>query len=429
MKMSLRFFIFSVLLSFALHAETDQNLASTQIEDTTLEGTLADTQNFDFNSNAPIFTAFRGLQETLPHITLGTFPTPILKADKFGIFLKDAFDIDVKNIYIKQDNLSGGKISSTQLFGGNKVRKLEFLLADALLCEAETIVTVGNAGSNHALATAIYSKLIGLDCIIMLAPQLNASYLQRNLLMDLYYSPTIKAYFSEAQRAVDEVKISREFILAGKQSPYYIPMGGSNEVGTVGFVNAAFELKEQINQNIIPEPDYIYVTLGSAGTAAGLILGCKAAGLKTKVVAVRISGTPEIKAQTLQKLITSTNKYLNMFDDKFPIFDINENDYIINHAFAGEKYAQPTKEGATAIRVLRTFEKIQLDGTYTGKTFAGLLFDLIKKPELRDKKILFWNTYCSGHFSEITKNIDYKKLPDLLQGYFRVPVQPLDQGC
>ena len=247
--------------------------------------------------------------------------------------------------------------------------------------------------------------------------------------MDLYYSPTIKAYFSPAQRAVDEIKTSREFILAGKQSPYYIPMGGSNEVGAVGFVNAAFELKEQIDQKIIPEPDYIYVTLGSAGTAAGLILGCKAAGLKTKIVAVRISGKPEIKADLLKNLIKSTNKYLNMFDKNFPIFDIKEDDYIINNDFSGKKYAEVTKEGATAIRVLRAFEKIQLDGTYTGKTFAALLFDLVQKPELRDKNILFWNTYCSGNFSEITKDMDYKNLPDLLQGYFRVPVQDLDQGC
>ncbi len=416
MNISLRFYLTFIFLFFALQAEQTQNLET--------------TQSFDFNTDAPIFKAFPGLQETLPYITLGTFPTPILKADKFGIFLKEAFSIDAKNLYVKQDNFSGKKnVNDSQLFGGNKVRKLEFILADALLCEAETIVTVGDAGSNHALATAIYSKLVGLDCIIMLAPQLNTSYLQRNLLMDLYYSPTIKAYFSEAQRTVDEVKVSREFILEGKQSPYYIPMGGSNEVGAVGFVNAAFELKEQIDQKIIPEPDYIYVTLGSAGTAAGLILGCKAAGLKTKIIAVRISGTPEIKATILKNLIKSTNKYLNMFDKNFPIFDIKEEDYSISNEFSGSKYAETTKEGALSIRLLRAFEKIQLDGTYTGKTFAALLSDLITKPELQNKNILFWNTYCSGKFSEITKDMDYTKLPDLLQGYFRIPVQPLDQGC
>jgi 1-aminocyclopropane-1-carboxylate deaminase/D-cysteine desulfhydrase-like pyridoxal-dependent ACC family enzyme len=410
MQIILRLFLLSMLFTFSLN--------------------ITPLSAIEFDTNAHIFKYFPCLQETLPHITLGDFPTPILKADKFSVFLRDAFGIDVKNIYIKQDNLSGRKnIDGTHIFGGNKVRKLEFILADALLCQAETILTVGDAGSNHALTTAVYSKLIGLDCIIMLAPQLNTSYLQRNLLMDLYYSPTIKAYFSEAQRTVDEVKISRDFILAGKQSPYYIPMGGSNEVGTVGFVNAAFELKEQINQNIIPEPDYIYVTLGSAGTAAGLILGCKAAGLKTKIVAVRISGTPEIKTSVLQKLIISTNKYLHMLDANFPTFEIKENDYIINQDFAGKKYAEATKEGALAIRLLRAFEKIQLDGTYTGKTFAALLFDLIKKPELKDKKILFWNTYCCGKFSEITSEMDYKKLPDLLQGYFKVQVQRLDQGC
>ncbi|KKQ10882.1 MAG: hypothetical protein US22_C0050G0009 [candidate division TM6 bacterium GW2011_GWF2_36_6] len=118
-----------------------------------------------------------------------------------------------------------------------------------------------------------------------------------------------------------------------------------------------------------------------------------------------------------------------MFDKNFPIFEITEDDYSINHDFTGTKYAETTKEGALAIRLLRTFEKIQLDGTYTGKTFAALLFDLIKKPKLQNKNILFWNTYCSGNFSDITKDMDYRELPDLLQGYFRVPVQDLDQGC
>ena len=101
MNMPSRFFLFSALLAFALHAEADQNLENAQ--ETVADSIDAQTFDFDFNSDAPIFNAFPGLQETLPHITLGTFPTPILKADKFGIFLKEAFGFDAKNIYIKQD--------------------------------------------------------------------------------------------------------------------------------------------------------------------------------------------------------------------------------------------------------------------------------------------------------------------------------------
>ena len=132
MNISLRYHLFLVLMIFGLHAEPDPNLTNTSLTDLSLEAAnlvntqiidnaISDSQEFDFNTNAPIFKAFPGLQETLPHITLGTFPTPILKADKFGVFLKETFDIDAKNIYIKQDNFSGRKSTDgTQLFGGIK---------------------------------------------------------------------------------------------------------------------------------------------------------------------------------------------------------------------------------------------------------------------------------------------------------------------
>ena len=263
----------------------------------------------------------------------------------------------------------------------------------------------------------------------MLTPQENASYVKRNLLMDLYYSPTIKAYDTDANRKVDIFNTSRKFIIEGKKSPYFIPMGGSNKIGAIGFVNAAFELKEQINQNLMPEPDFIYVTLGSAGTAAGLILGCKAAGLKTKVVAVKICGDSEKQQQELESIIKETNQYLHLYDPNFPIIEINKNDYIFRSDFAGEKYAVISKEAMLSIKLMRDFEKITLDGTYTGKTFAALLFDLLKDPDLKYKTILFWDTFCSGKFSEITQDQDYKKLPKLLQIYFKIPTQQFDQGC
>jgi D-cysteine desulfhydrase len=418
-------FTWFLLLSnfFAIYA--DDTTQTSQVE-----LTQGEACGFNFDITAPIFEAYPGLKETLPYTSLGSFPTPVIKAAKLCRFLNDTFDVEVKNLYIKQDNLSGKKIDgSSQIFGGNKVRKLEFLLADAILEEADTVLTVGTAGSNHALASAVYSKLLGLDCIIMLTPQENASYVKRNLLMDLYYSPTIKAYDTDANRKVDIFNTSRKLILDGKKSPYFIPSGGSNKVGAIGFVNAAFELKEQINQNLLPEPDLIYVTLGSGGTAAGLILGCKAAGLKTKVVAVKICGDSKKKESELASIIKETNSHLNLYDPNFPIFEITKDDYIFRDDFAGEKYALITKEATLAIKLMYDFEKITLDGTYTGKTFAALLFDLLQNADLKNKTVLFWDTYCSGDFSEIINSQDYKKLPELLQIYFKIPVQQFDQGC
>jgi len=433
MKISRYFFqIFLLsLLIFQIYAENPTKLVSSGLIELTGPKDKAENfnnhkkyQNSDESKELPLFNKFPELFSQLPHQMLGSFPTPVKKLEKLEKLT------GFNNIYIKQDSLSGAKSYSEkiQYFGGNKVRKLEFLLADALKSEAETVVTVGAAGSNHALATAVCSLMLDLNCIIMLTPQKNASYVRRNLLMDLYYASEIKAYASEAQRTVDIFNTSREYILDDKKSPYFIPVGGSNEIGAIGFVNAAFELKEQIEKGELPEPDLIYVTAGSCGTAAGLILGVKAAGLKSKVVAVRISETHESKAKAISTIISETNQYLNKLHSSFPIFEITESDYRIIDDFAGEKYAKITVEAAAAIKLLKLSENIQLDGTYTGKTFAAMLAD-IKKSELKDKKVLFWNTYCAGDFEDITKNMDYHDLPKLLQGYFNVPVQDLDQGC
>lgn len=423
--------IFLISIFFQIYAETPTKLVSSELIELTAPRDKADDfynnkkyHNDKASKQIPLFKAYPDLFNQLPHQILGSFPTPVQKLEKLAKLT------EFKNIYIKQDSLSGPKSFSeeVQYFGGNKIRKLEFLLADALNSESDTIVTVGAAGSNHALATAVCSQILDLNCIIMLTPQENTSYTRRNLLMDLYYCPEIKAYSSDAQRTVDIFNISREYILDGKKSPYFIPVGGSNEIGAIGFVNAAFELKEQIKKGELPEPDLIYVTAGSCGTAAGLILGVKAAGLKSKVVAVRISGTHESKTKAINKIISETNAYLNKLHSSFPIFEITENNYSIADDFAGEAYAKCTTEAAAAIKLLKLSEKIQLDGTYTGKTFAAMLSDL-KKPELKDKVVLFWNTYCAGDFEDITKNMDYHDLPKLLQGYFNVPVQDLDQGC
>ncbi|KKQ33331.1 MAG: 1-aminocyclopropane-1-carboxylate deaminase [candidate division TM6 bacterium GW2011_GWF2_37_49] len=433
MKISRYFFqIFLLsLLVFQVYAGNQTTLVSSDLIELSGPRDKVDSfnnhkkyQNSNESKELPLFKKFPELFIQLPHQILGSFPTPVKRLEKLEKL------IGFKNIYIKQDSLSGTKSDdeAAQVFGGNKVRKLEFLLADALNADVETVVTVGAAGSNHALATAIYSQMLDLGCIIMLTPQENTSYVRRNLLMDLYYNPDIKAYASDAQRTVGIFNTSCEYILDDKKSPYFIPMGGSNEIGAIGFVNAAFELKEQIEKGELPEPDLIYVTAGSCGTAAGLILGVKAAGLKGKVVAVKISGTRESKSKAISEIISKTNQYLNKLHSSFPIFEITENDYRIIDDFAGEKYAKITVEAASAIKLLKLSEKIQLDGTYTGKTFAAMLADL-KKPETKDKNVLFWNTYCAGDFEDITKNMNYLELPKLLQGYFNVPVQDLDQGC
>jgi D-cysteine desulfhydrase len=197
-------------------------------------------------------------------------------------------------------------------------------------------------------------------------------------------------------------------------------------LGATGFVNAAFELKEQITRGEIPEPDYIYVAAGTMGTSAGLILGLKAAGMASRVIPVQVADDKFTNEKNLLKLIRTTNSLLYSLDSSFPACEFSEQDTNIKHGFLGEKYALFTREGVDAVNRMKNQEGIKLEGTYTGKTLAALIAD-VEKQNLNDKVILFWNTYNSRDFSDAMSTIDYHQLPRPFYQYFEEDIQSLDR--
>ena len=360
----------------------------------------------------PLFEHYPKLSKNIPYVSLGKFPTPIERMDALGK------ELGLGNLYVKRDDKSG------DLYGGNKVRKLEFILGDAIRSKA--LLTFGYAGSNHTLATSIYAKKLGLQSIPMLLPQPNAHYIRRNLLMshccgaELHHYPNVSAlYFGCAYQLL-------RHRLSDKSFPRMIPPGGSTPIGTLGFVNAAFELYEQIKKGTISEPDRIYFPLGTVGTAAGLTLGAKALGLKTRVVSVRVTPTKYANAKRMLKLIRKTNSLLCKADFSFPKLLFSDSDLEIRQDHFGKQYALFTEEGVAAIKLMKETEGIKLDGTYTGKTLASLITDA-KREDLKDKVILFWNTYNSVDFSDAIKKVDYRELPRGLHRYFEEEVQVLDR--
>jgi 1-aminocyclopropane-1-carboxylate deaminase/D-cysteine desulfhydrase-like pyridoxal-dependent ACC family enzyme len=367
----------------------------------------------------PLFEYHNSLAQNLSHVVLGEFPTPIQKLDRLGRHL------GLDNLYIKRDDLSG------KVYGGNKVRKLEFLLGKALHSQAREVLTFGAVGSNHALATAIYARQLGLKSISMLVPQPNAQYVRRNLLMtyhsgaDLRLYPPIP-YLKSLMNPAVFYQLFRHW-LKRRRFPWVIPMGGSSPLGVMGFVNAAFELHEQILKGEMPEPDYIYVPSGSMGTAAGLILGLKAIKSKAQVVAVRVNGESVVNAAKMVNLIRKTNRHLSSLDSSFPRLKFSEADIDIRHSFFGKRYALFTPEGMEAVSIAEKYAGIKLEGTYTGKAFAALMDDA-KKSNLKDKVILFWNTYNSRDFSQVIEAIDYHLLPRCFHPYFEEELQALDHG-
>lgn len=359
------------------------------------------------------------LRSKISYIKLCELPTPVGRLAKLG----DRFG--VKNLYFKDDGIN------SPCFGGNKVRKLEFLIADALYSGAKTIITVGDAGSNCVLATLAQSKRTGFrEIYCLLGPQLNASYLRRNLLLDLFYGGIISYYNLESEQTRAIWELSDALRDKGKW-PYMIGFGATCPIGFLGYMNAAFELKEQIKQGLLPEPDYIYVPLGSAGTAGGLILGIRLAGLKSVVVPVAISGKNGDAYYRTEELVERINETINFFyrltptvpRDKFVASDLE-----YRNNFADCAYAEITEEVAQGLQELYSTEGIKLEGTYTGKALAAMIYDVQHKEELKDKNILLWNTFCYGTFEELTSAINYKDLPQELHFYFEQDVQPLDGG-
>lgn len=353
----------------------------------------------------PLFKKFPELKDALAYINFANLPTPIHRC--YNLEKK----LNHSQIFIKRDDLTGKE----NLYGGNKVRKLEFLLADAIKHGAKKIITFGCVGTNHGLATACYAHHLGLDCHLMLKHQPNSPVVRQNLLLDHYFKATIEIFHNNQER-----KIELDKILQQEKNVYFFPTGGSVPLGALGYVNAAFELKKQIQEGVVPEPDFIYLPVGSCGTTAGLLLGLSVAKIKSKVVAVAVE--PEEKVDefynTTKNLFIETNKLLKTYSHQIPIFEFPEEKLIINKDFCGIEYGLWLRTVDDAARLMKNEEEINLEGTYSAKSVAALMNDIKNNKQTNGEVILLWNTYCGLNFSHLIDTIDYKELNPEVHVYF-----------
>lgn len=357
---------------------------------------------------------YPGLSNSLPYVSLGAFPTPVQRLERL------AEGLGVSHLFTKRDDLSGAT------YGGNKVRKLEFVLGDALRQGAKEVLTFGFAGSNHCLATAVYAKRLGMRSISMLMPQPNAVYVRRNLLMS--HAQDAELHLCASLRLLKLATVWQMVLHGIRQGrlPKLIPPGGSSPLGIIGFVEAAFELKEQVVNGELPEPDRIYVAAGTMGTAAGLALGLRAAGLRSRVEAIAVADTRFVNARAMLTLIRRTNDLLKSLDPSFPQCGFTEKDIHVNDGFVGSKYGAITPEGVEAIALMEQLEGVKLEGTYTGKALAGLVHDVRQQGDTG--AILFWNTYNSRDLSSAIASVDYRDLPRSFHNYFEEDIQGSDGG-
>jgi len=353
----------------------------------------------------PLFDQHRDLATKIPYIALAQLPTPVEECRNLEKALQHP------HLFIKRDDLAG----SDTLYGGNKARKLEFLLADAVQKGAKKIITYGCVGTNHGLATACYAHQLGLDCLLMLKHQPNSPVVRQNLLLDHYFGAEIALFANNAER-----NTAAQALLQSNDEIYFFPTGGSIPLGALGFVNAAFELKEQIEKGQLPKPDYIYIAIGSCGTTAGLLLGLTMANIDSKIIAVGVEPewAPDCFLEKTKSLFADTNQLMHNLSDTIPLYAFPDTQLEINKRFCTTNYGVWTPETDAATALMIETEHIVMEGTYSAKVIVALQEDIQQSIRKPNDIILIWNTYCGLDFSHLTRTVNYKNLPAQVHGYF-----------
>ena len=320
--------------------------------------------------------AFPRLAERLPKIPIANLPTPV-REHSLRIGSRPV------KIFVKHDDLTSEK------YGGNKIRKLEYIFHRATERHAKRVATFGTVASNHALATAIFATELNFECTCFLSHQAKTPTAPVALNMHLKNHTNIVRF--GGSRA-DRIRTLRKHLR--NRRTWVIPMGGSSWLGAMGFVNAGLELADQVRSGQLAAPDRLYVANGTMATAAGLALGLALAELPTEVHAIRVTHESIANRNAMQRLIAKTAILMNRFDTSIPADLANRTRLCFRDEFFADGYARSNKATDHAIEVALKELNLTLDTTYSGKAMAALLHDL-QKPALAEQSILFWNTYNS----------------------------------
>ncbi len=296
----------------------------------------------------------------LPWIGLAEAPTPVERLDALGARVG-------AELWIKRDDLTHPR------YGGNKVRKLEYLLGEALAQEANAVITTGAAGSHHALATALFGRTHGLEVHAVLFPQRYSSHAEAHLKALRLTGAEVHPTRSAALAVPGASALSARLRLS-RRRPFVIPPGGSSPTGVLGYVEAGLELGRQTESGVLDEPDVVVAPFGTGGTVAGLAVGLAAAGLTCPVVGVRVVPRSVANRPLVGRLIRRAVGALRSLDARFPdVADDARRLVQLDHDEYGKGYGEPTSEGRNASRLAREHAGLTLDPTYTAKAFAALL--------------------------------------------------------
>ncbi|HEV2900004.1 MAG TPA: D-cysteine desulfhydrase [Pseudaminobacter sp.] len=311
-----------------------------------------------------------------PRLSFAHLPTPLEPMKRLTELLGGP------RLWIKRDDCTG---LST---GGNKTRKLEFLMADAQERGADTVITQGATQSNHARQTAAISARLGMECHLLLEDRTGSTEenynLNGNVLLDRLHGATVSKRQGGADMQAEMEKLADRLRQDGKK-PYLIPGGGSNPVGALGYVNAALEIVYQATSMGLNIATVVHAT-GSAGTQAGLVTGFKALGGQIPVLGIGVRAPKEKQEESVFNLARRTADHMGLGDI------IERSDVAANCDYVGPGYGLPTPGMVEAVALLARVEGILLDPVYSGKGMDGLI-DLVRKGHFRkDSDIVFVHT-------------------------------------
>jgi len=311
-----------------------------------------------------------------PRVELAHLPTPLEPMPRLSEHLGGP------RLWVKRDDCTGLAL------GGNKTRKLEFSMAEALAQGADTVITVGAVQSNHVRQTAAAACKLGFRCEVLLEHRVtdpsDAYANSGNILLDRIFGANLREYPGGTDFDTAMAEVAAEIEASGGK-PYLIPGGASNRVGALGYVNCALELLEQADQQGIVV-DHLVTATGSAGTQAGLIVGLKAARPDVPLLGIGVNVPKEVQEDRVYNLACETADYIGK-----PGIVARE-DVVANCDYVGAGYGIPTASMNEAVLMLARLEGLLFDPVYSGKALAGMI-DLVRKGEFaRGDNIVFLHT-------------------------------------
>ncbi len=313
---------------------------------------------------------FPELAGRLPRLPLCALPTPVHRWDKAGPAL------GVDDLWVKRDDLTHSA------HGGNKVRKLELCLGEAKARGAQVLLTAAATGSNWAAACVHFAREHGLPARLILYERPLTPRGEANLRY-------VAAHAEHVRRIPSVLTLPwhrwREERANAARKPYWIPTGGTSALTSLGFVSAALELVEQVEQGAMPAPDAIVVALGTGGTLGGLLAGFRLAGFPVESIGVRVVDRIVSNVRAVRRLAAGCLARLGKTAPEGPCR------LTVFHGAFGRGYALSTPEGDAAQALVRDTEGIELDPTYTAKCVAGLRA-MAASGALRGKRVLYWHT-------------------------------------